>query len=88
MKVIFYIHSSFFYWFYSTYYSSLDIYKEYTKSKYVISLIPLENDYLFKKWRINSILFDNFMTYDYNSIIQSNLSDNKILLIGRGKNKL
>ena len=88
VKVIFYIHSSFFYWFYSTYYSSLDIYKEYTKSKYVISLIPLENDYLFKKWRINSILFDNFMTYDYNSIIQSNLSDNKILLIGRGKNKL
>ena len=88
VKVIFYIHSSFFYWFYSTYYSTLDIYKQYIKSKYVITQIPLENDYLFKKWRINSVLFNNFLTYDYNLIIPSNLSDKNILLIGRGRSIL
>ena len=88
MKVIFNIHSSFFYWFYSTVFSFLNIYKEYSYSKYVVSLIPLENDYLFKKWGIKSVLFDNFLTYEYNSIKQSNLADKKILLIGRARNKL
>jgi hypothetical protein len=88
VKVIFYIHSNFFYWFYVKYFYVLDIYKEYAKSKYVVTQIPLEHNYLFKKWGINSILFDNFLTYEYNSIIPSNLSDNTILLVGRGANKL
>ena len=87
-KIIFYIHSSFFYWLYSEYFGVLQIYKEYKNSKYVISLIPLESDYLFKKWGINSILFENFITYDYNSSIISNLSSPHILLIGRGRSKL
>lgn len=87
-KTIFYIHSSFFYWFYTQWYLVLDIYKEYHNSKYVISIIPLENDYLFKKWGINSVFFENFPTYDYYSVIPSNLRDKKILLIGRGRNKL
>jgi hypothetical protein len=66
----------------------LNIYKEYVNSKYVISLTPFENDYLFKKWGINSILFDNFLTYEYNSTMPSNLKENKILLIGRGREKM
>ena len=86
-KTIFYIHSSFFYWLYSKIFKVLDIYKEYLNSKYVISLIPLESDYLFKKWGINSILFENFLTYDYNSTVPSDLSKKHILLIGRGRNK-
>ena len=88
VKVIFNIHSSFFFWFYSSAFSILNIYKEYIYSKYIISLIPLESDYLFKKWGINSVLFDNFMTYEYNLIKQSNLSEKKILLIGRANHKL
>ena len=66
----------------------LNIYKEYHNSKYIISIIPLENDYLFKQWRINSVYFDNFLTYNYNQTIPSNLSGKKILMIGRGRNKL
>ena len=88
IKVIFYLHSGFFYWFYSKYYPVLNIYKEYHNSKYIISIIPLENDYLFKQWRINSVYFDNFLTYNYNQTIPSNLSGKKILMIGRGRNKL
>ena len=85
VKTIFYIHSSFFYWFYSTYYKVLYIYEEYKNSKYIISLIPLENNYLFKKWGIKSVLFENFLAYDYNSTIPSDLSKKNILLIGRGR---
>ena len=36
---------------------------------------------------IRSILFDNFMTYEYNSVIPSDLSSNTILMIGRGQAK-
>ena len=88
VKTIFYIHSSFFYWFYAKFYKVLKIYNEYKNSKYIVSLIPLEHDYLFKKWGIKSVLFENFLTYDYNSIIPSDLSKNNILLIGRGRSKL
>ena len=65
----------------------MNIYNEYRNSKYIISLTPIESNYLFKKWGINSILFDNFLTYEYDSITPSNLSENKILLIGRGRSK-
>ena len=46
-KIIFYQHSSFFYHFYSNFTLFLKIYKEYQNSKYVISVIPLESNYLF-----------------------------------------
>ena len=87
VKIIYYIHSNVFFWFYSPQRKVLNIYKEYINSKYVISLTPIESNYLFKKWGINSILFDNLLTYDYDTIIPSNLSENKILLIGRGRSK-
>ena len=87
VKIIYYIHSNVFFWFYSPQRKVLNIYKEYINSKYVISLTPIESNYLFKKWGINSILFHNLLTYDYDNIIPSNLSENKILLIGRGRCK-
>ena len=53
-----------------------------------ISLIPFENDYLFKKWGINSILMNNFITYNYDEITPSNLTTNIILMIGRAYDKM
>ena len=85
-KVIFYNHSSFLFWIYmmKIYNFKDTVYYLYRNCKYVISLIPLENDYLFKKWGINSILMDNPSTYEYDSIIPSDLENNNIILIGRG----
>ena len=88
IKVIFYLHQSFLYWIYYNYFLFINLYKTYQTLKYVISLIPFENDYLFKKWGIRSILMDNFITYEYNSIIQSDLSSKTILMIGRASDKL
>ena len=51
---------------------------------YIISLIPFENDFLFKKWGINSILMDSYITYNYKRVYPSDLSSKKILMIGRG----
>ena len=45
-KIIYYQHSSFFYMIYSNYSSFLSLYKEYHNSKYVISLIPIESNYI------------------------------------------
>ena len=87
VKVIFYQHQSLFYWLYSNYTNFKYLYKEYQKSKYVISLISLENDYIFKRWGIKSILMNNFITYEFNSTFQSDLSEMSILMIGRGNNK-
>ena len=73
------------------YYNSYDIFKTYYKiyknSQYTISLIPFENDFLFRKWGINSLLISNFMTYEYNDITPSDLSSSTILMIGRGDDK-
>ena len=89
VKTIFYNHSSFLFWIYFNKISFLKkLYNSYKKSKYVISLIPFENDYLFKKWRINSILMNNFITYKYDDIIPSNLSSKIIIMIGRANDKL
>ena len=88
IKIIFYQHYSLFYWIYYNYEIFKKLYKSYKKSKYIISLIPLENQYLFKKWGINSILMENFITYDYKSIIPSNLSSKTIIMIGRGHDKM
>ena len=87
VKVIYYLHTCSFYWLYANFNSFKTIYKSYIKSKYVISLIPFENDYLFKKWGINSILMYNFITYEYKNVVPSNLNAPNILLIGRGDNK-
>ena len=87
IKTIFVIHSSFFYWLYSNY-TYLSIYESYKNSKYIISSIPLENDYLFKKWGINSSFISNFIYNDYNTIIPSDLSSKIILMIGRGNKRL
>ena len=85
-KVIFYNHSSFLFWIYrmKIYNFKDTVYYLYRNCKYVISLIPLENDYLFKKWGINSIYMDNPSTYEYDSVIPSDLENNNIILIGRG----
>jgi glycosyltransferase involved in cell wall biosynthesis len=84
-KVIFTTHSSFFYRIYShSYKIENTVYQEYKNCKYVTSLIPLENDYLFKKWGINSILLENPCTYEYDSIKPSDLSKKNIIMIGRG----
>lgn len=53
----------------------------------MVSIVPFENDYIFKKWGINSILMNNFITYDYKNIISSNLSSKTILMIGRADAK-
>ena len=83
-KVIVYNHSSFLIWIYSNNYNFLSfLYPSYKKCKYVLSLIPVENNYLFKKWGINSILIDNPPTFNYDSVIQSDLSSKCIIMIGR-----
>ena len=87
VKVIFYQHLSVFDWIYGNYIIFKTIYTDYINSKYVINIIPFENDYLFKKWGINSILMDNFITYEFEKIIPSNLVSKQILMIGRGDDK-
>ena len=46
-------------------------------------LLHLENDYLFKKWNINSLFINNFVTYEYEEITPSDLSSQNIIMIGR-----
>lgn len=86
-KIIYYQHTSFFYMLYFNYTSFLSLYKEYQKSKYIVSLIPIESNYIFKYWGISSYLMSNFVTYQYNSVIPSNLMSKTILMIGRGNDK-
>ena len=88
IKIIFYIHQSFLYWVYFDYNSFKSLYKAYQNSSYVISIVPFENDYLFKKWGIRSILMYNYISYEYDTIIPSNLSSKIIIMIGRAADKL
>ena len=88
IKIIFYQHYCFLYWVYFNYYMFKNIYKSLQNSKYIISIVPFENNYIFKNWGINSILMNNFITYDYNYIISSDLSVKTILMMGRGQDKL
>jgi glycosyltransferase involved in cell wall biosynthesis len=84
-KTIFINRSCFLHWiYYELYYFFKTVYKAYKKSRYVISLIPFENDYLFKRWGINSILMNNFIPYEPNHVKPSDLSSKTILMIGRG----
>ena len=87
MKVLFYIHSSTFDWIYANYTMFKKIYKEYLNSRYVVSLVPFENDYIFRQWGLKSIFMDNFITFDYNSVIPSDLSSKIILMLGRADDK-
>ena len=85
---MYYQHQSFFFWIYSNYTFFKSLYKAYKESKYIINLIHLENDYIFKKWGIKSILMNNFITYEYNSSFILNLHSQTILMIGRADDKL
>jgi glycosyltransferase involved in cell wall biosynthesis len=87
VKIIFYTHLSIFDWIYGNYSIFKNLYKNYKNAKYVISIVPFENDYIFKKWGINSILMNNFITYNYDKIISSNLSSKTILMLGRADAK-
>ena len=87
VKVIFYQHLGIFDWIYGNYSIFKSIYRDYIYSKYVVNIVPFENDYLFKKWGIKSIFMSNFMTYNFTNIIESNISSNNILMIGRGDAK-
>ena len=86
-KVIFYHHSSTFDWLYENYLIFKKIYKSFYDSKYVVSIVPFENDYLFKKWGIRSILMDNFITYEFKSVIQTDLTSKIIIMLGRANSK-
>ena len=83
VKTIFFQHYSLFYWIYKNYTCFKSLYNQFRNSKYVVSLIPFENDYLFRKWGIRSILMNNFITYEYNYVIPSYLSEKVILMAGR-----
>ena len=87
IKIIYYLHQSLLYWIYANYSIFKSLYKVYQKSKYIINLVPFENDYLFKNWGISSILMDNFVTYEYDNIISSELLSKIIIMIGRGADK-
>ena len=88
-KVIFYDHSSYFYWLYLNVHNFTNsFYNLYKESKFVISLIPVENDYLFKKWGINSILMDNPTTFEYDYVTPSELKEKNIIMVGRGNDKI
>ena len=86
-KVIFYLHCSIFTFIYSSINYFKKVYNEFKKSKYVINIIPYENDYLFKRWGIRSFYLDNFATYDYDFVVPSDLSEKIILMVGRANNK-
>ena len=87
IKVIFYQHSSSFDWLYENYTIFKSIYEKFYNSKYIVSIVPFDNDYLFNKWGLNTILMTNFMTHEFDSVFSSDLSTKTILLIGRGNAK-
>ena len=86
-KVIFYHHSSTFDWIYKNYTFFKEIYQSFINSKNFVSIVPFESNYLFKKWGIQSILMDNYITYEFNSVIQTDLSSKTIIMLGRAKAK-
>ena len=48
----------------------------------------MENDYIFRKWGIESIFMNNFITYDLKTVIPSDLLDRNIIMLGRAENRL
>ena len=49
VKILFYQHLGIFDWIYGNYSIFKSLYGEYINYKYVVKIIPFENDYLFKK---------------------------------------
>ena len=49
----------------------------------MISLIPVENDYLFKRSGINSILMHDHTSFEYDAVISYDLLTNNIILMRR-----
>lgn len=88
IKTIFYQHQSFFYWLYNNYAYFKSIYEAYHSAKYIVSLIHLENDYIFRKWGLESIFMNNFISYNLKRVIPSDLSYKNIIMIGRADNRL
>lgn len=88
VKIIIYSHFCFLTWiyFYDIHFFKI-LYNSYKNSKYIVSLVPFENDYIFKKWGINSILMDNLVTFEYDKVIPSDLSSKNIIMIGRASDK-
>jgi glycosyltransferase involved in cell wall biosynthesis len=72
---------------YNNYTAFKSIYEAYHSSKYIVSLIHLENDYIFKKWGIESIFMYNFITYDLKRVIPSDLLHKNIIMLGRAENR-
>ena len=88
VKIIIYSHFCFLTWLYFyEIHNFKTLYNSFKESKYVVSLVPFENDYVFKKWGINSILMENLITYEYSEVIPSDLSSKTILMIGRASDK-
>ena len=83
IKVIFYQHASSFDWLYDNYSKFKNLYRAFKNSKIVLSIVPFDHYYLFNKWGIRSNYLNNFMTYEYYSIIPTYLSSKIILMIGR-----
>lgn len=85
ITTIFINYSSFLYWIYNNDLNSFTtLYDAYRKSNYIISLIPYENDLLFKKWGIDSIFMNIIMPHDINYTVPSDLSSKTILMLGKG----
>jgi len=85
IKVIHCTHSVFLYRIYQHFYHIENtVYQAYKNCKYVLALVPLENDYLFKIWGINSLLMENPLTFEFNSVVPSDLSQKNIIMMGRG----
>ena len=88
VKIIIYSHFCFLTWiyFYELHFFKI-LYNSYRESKYIVSLVPFENDYIFKKWGINSILMENLVTYQTDEVVPSDLSSKTILMIGRASDR-
>ena len=85
IKVIHCTHSVFLYRIYQHFYHIENtVYQTYKNCKYVLALVPLENDYLFKIWGINSLLMENPLTFEFNSVVPFDLSQKNIIMMGRG----
>ena len=88
IKIIIFSHFCFLTWIY--FYQNhcfKELYNAYKESKYIVTLVPFENDFIFKKWGIKSILMNNLITYEYDDINPSNLTSKIIIMIGRGSDK-
>ena len=89
ITTIFINYSSFLYWIYNNDLNSFTtLYEAYRKSNYIISLIPYENNLLFKKWGIDSIFLNIITPYDINYTKPLDLSSKTILMLGKGPEKI